>query len=323
MHARAGSTEEPISSAKDLKMSATRAPSATPVESDNRFGERIVIVEDGASASSAAVRWVGARVGRHPADIHVVSPLARADDEAAVHGHQDAADRASLLVRTVAPHARVSAEVLIGDPEKTLGAEALTADVLVIGASHFPLRRDALPLRLAARATCVVVVVPADWAPSGARTVVGASIDAASDAAIDFAADHAKRESKQLHIVHAWELPVTGEFPPPMAGGDGPIPDVQRRALESFTAGVLTNSSDLEVTGAAEQGAPAEVLRSAAAGADLLVVGRRTRSPLTRLLLGSVSHALVQHPPCPVAVVPQPRNPLEVEGGDDTSVARP
>lgn len=301
-------------------MSATRAPSAIPVESDSRFGERIVVVEDGGPASRAAVRWVGARVGRRPAEIHVVSPLARADDEAAVLGQQEAVDRGTLVLHTVAPHATVSAEVLIGDPDETLGAEALTADLLVIGASHFPLRRDALPLRLAARAACVVVVVPSDWAPSGARTVVGASIDAASDAAIEFAAGHAKRESKELHIVHAWELPVTGEFPPPMTGGTGSIPDVQRRALEAFTAEVLTDSSDLEVTSAAEQGAPVEVLREAAEGADLLVVGRRTRSPLTRLLLGSVSHALVQDPPCPIAVVPQPRNPLEVEGGDDSSV---
>jgi nucleotide-binding universal stress UspA family protein len=301
-------------------MSATQAPSVTPVESDSRFGERIVVIEDGGPASRAAVRWVGSRVGRHPAEIRVVSPMARADDEAAVLGQQEAVDRGTLVLHTIAPHATVSAEVLIGDPEDTLGAEARAADVLVIGASHFPLRRDALALRLAAHAACVVVVVPAGWAPSGARTVVGASIDAASDAAIAFAAGHAKRESKELHIVHAWELPVTGEFPPPMTDGDGPIPDMQRRALDTFIADVLTNSSDLEVTRAAEQGAPAEVLRRAAEGADLLVVGRRTRSPLTRLLLGSVSHSLVQNPPCPVAVVPQPRSPLEVEGGDDTSV---
>jgi nucleotide-binding universal stress UspA family protein len=296
-------------------MSTSQASSATPVESGGRFGERIVVVEDGGPGSRAAMRWVGARLGRRPADIHVVSTLARADDNAAIIERQRAVDRGTLVLHTVAPNAQVSGEVLIGDPQKSLLTEALTADLLVLGVSEIPLRHDALPVHLAARAACVVVVVPAEWTPSGARTVVGASIDAASEAAIDFAAAHAQRESRELHLVHAWELPVTGDFPPTAIGGDGSIPEVQHRALETFTAAVRAGAADLEVSSAAEQGAPAVVLRNAAEGADLLVVGRRTRMPLTRLLLGSVSRALVHDPPCPVAVVPQPLLPVEVEGG--------
>ncbi|WP_191281940.1 universal stress protein [Pseudolysinimonas yzui] len=295
-------------------MNASKETSAMPVTSEGRIGERIVVVEDDGPAGRAAVRWVGARVGRHPAEVHVVCPLPRADDQAAVSAHQDAVDRGTQVVHTVAPNAHVSAEVLIGDPEETLAEQARGADLLVIGATDTPLRRDALPLRLASSAECVVVVVPAEWAPSGGRTVVGASIDTASDAAIDFASAHARRGSGHLHVVHVWDLPVTGELPPPMNGDTGSIPDLQRHAIETFTAELSAGSAGLEVTSAVDRGEPADILRAAAEGADLLVVGRRRRGSLTRLLLGSVSHALVQDPPCPVAVVPQPSDPIDVHG---------
>lgn len=282
-------------------------PTAVPVTGETTIGERIVVVDEGGPAGRAAVRWVAERLGRRPADVRVIGSVASA-----------AADAVEVF-RTVAPSASVVADVMAGDPDDSLVTAAETADLLVVGLNADDRgRHHALPERLAARASCVVVVVPEEWAPGGGVTVAGASLDAASDAAIEFAKDHARRERGGLRLVHAWELPVTGEVSFPETTADSSIPEVQRHALEAFAAGV--RSAGLEVTSAAQQGSPVEVLTAAAAGADLLVVGRRTRHPLTRLLLGSVSRSLVQDPPCPIAVVPQPRVPLRTTRDDPRDV---
>src|SRR5690606_30097473 len=57
-------------------------------------------------------------------------------------------------------------------------------------------------------------------------------------------------------------------------------------------------------------GSPAAELVAACAGADLLVVGSRGRSPVAGVLLGSVSRACLHHAPCPVVVV-RPGVPTE------------
>ncbi|MFF6881484.1 MULTISPECIES: universal stress protein [unclassified Streptomyces] len=49
---------------------------------------------------------------------------------------------------------------------------------------------------------------------------------------------------------------------------------------------------------------PAEALLNASRNADLLVVGRRTEPTAAEGRLGPVTHAVLHHARCPVAVVP-------------------
>ncbi|WP_434080567.1 universal stress protein [Sanguibacter sp. Z1732] len=51
------------------------------------------------------------------------------------------------------------------------------------------------------------------------------------------------------------------------------------------------------------RGHPADALREAGKDASMLVVGSRGRSTARSMLLGSISHGVLHHAPCPVAVL--------------------
>ncbi|WP_291824787.1 universal stress protein [Candidatus Microthrix sp.] len=64
------------------------------------------------------------------------------------------------------------------------------------------------------------------------------------------------------------------------------------------------HNSELTIKVDVRQGAPGKVLIDLAVGCELLVVGRRDRSRLRHLVLGSVADQCVRHSPVPVMVVP-------------------
>src|SRR5699024_8736572 len=79
--------------------------------------------------------------------------------------------------------------------------------------------------------------------------------------------------------------------------------DVVEKGLEAQVAPVRAENPDLPLTSFVEPGHAVEVLRRTADGAQLLVVGCRGRSMSRSVLLGSVSHEVLHHAPCPVAVL--------------------
>ncbi len=76
----------------------------------------------------------------------------------------------------------------------------------------------------------------------------------------------------------------------------------------------------MDVETALIEGEPAEVLLRQTDEARLLVVGSRGYGPLRRVLLGSVSSAVVAHAACPVIVVP--RGSGKEAGADELREAR-
>ena len=126
-----------------------------------------------------------------------------------------------------------------------------------------------------------------------------------------WAASEARCRDAPLHAVFAWEPPSTL-----VAGAGWVVPDeatLERCAqeaavrLEDALAPLAGELAGLEVERSVVHGAPAPVLLKAAEGAAALVVGTRGHGGFMGLLLGSVSHQVSHHAPCPVVIVPAPR----------------
>ena len=77
----------------------------------------------------------------------------------------------------------------------------------------------------------------------------------------------------------------------------------ERRLLAERLAGWQQEFPDVKVTRVVTRDRPVRSLLEAAHTAQLLVVGSRGRGGFSGMLLGSTSHALLHHSPCPVAVV--------------------
>lgn len=125
------------------------------------------------------------------------------------------------------------------------------------------------------------------------RIVVGVDRSDASKVALDTAVEQARLRGATLEVVHAW-MPTL----------------VERQAEDeqdhiAFMTNLVTHlPQDLTIEWRLEVGPSAQALLDRAEGAELLVVGARGHGGFAELLLGSTSHQVVTHAPCPVLVVP-------------------
>jgi len=287
---------------------------------------------DGSPGSSAALVWALAEAARCGADVEVVSafpvddywhdPLLadprrvetlRSDTEARARAFVARAisDPAVTAVpRTAA--VEVSFTVAAGEPAEHLVRLARGARLLVVGSRGRGGVRSTLlgsvALHCTTHAPCPVVVVHAPLQPVAARVVVGFDDSPVARAALARAAEEAERRGTALEVVAARQpvvywTDVTAAVPPPV---EESVPEFRRR-VEGLVAGVLGEPLGDGVSVVAEIGRAAEVLERRAEGAELLVVGSRSRSRLSGMVLGSVALHSVVHASCPVMVVrPEP-----------------
>lgn len=150
--------------------------------------------------------------------------------------------------------------------------------------------------------------VPSD-APTErrARVVVGTDGSAGSETALRWAIAYAEQCDSELEVLVAWD------FVAQWAAGANPAwpNDAAHLEADAVTLGERSVAAALDgrtrpawLHVVAVQGTPALALTERARGADLLVVGSRGRGGFSKLVLGSVSKACVQHATCPTVVVP-------------------
>jgi nucleotide-binding universal stress UspA family protein len=133
-----------------------------------------------------------------------------------------------------------------------------------------------------------------------------------SQAALRWALTQASISGSPVTLARAWTIrsaptPATFErgFVPPAAEFEKAVVD----ALAADTASVRAEFPDVDVTLRAVRGPAVNALLSAAADADMLVLGPRGIGGFKGLLLGSVSEQLIQHAPCTTVVVREKSKP--------------
>ncbi len=296
----------------------------------------VVAGYDGSEEARKAVRWAAeeaASRGRGLVVVNVVG-FAPMPDTAAVAGPwpdptfldtgQETAQRhAEALLDDVAqecrrawPELAVSTRLLSGRAPEELALAAQHAELLVIGSSGL----TALP-RLLVGSTATellhdhhrpMVVVRDSQGRSETedrKVVIGVDGSDAGADAIGFAYDFADRHRCVLVAVHAWsDLSLDTIAVNPAAQDLAITQERGLRLLAESLAGHQEHHPDVVVRNVVELDRPARALAEHAEGATLLVVGSHGRGAIRRAILGSVSHAMVHHAPCPVAVVRPHKN---------------
>ena len=183
---------------------------------------------------------------------------------------------------------------------------------------------------------------------------VGYDGSEAAQQAVRWAAEYAATVKSLLRVVHAWVWPVFTKNLGPVKGVEGSGlrhsaetilaegVGLARQAYRPFSdvfpgasAGLNAAPSDAapsddgdraavgpaDVDGVMEAGLPAQVLRSAARDARLLVIGSSGIGGVLGQLAGSVCLDLAGSSPCPLIVIRRPRSPGKpiVAGIDGTS----
>ncbi len=245
----------------------------------------------------------------------VSMPLPQLVDEKAVRAYTN--DHLAELAdecEEVAPGVVVDTRVFDGHPAAVLSEVAREAVLLVVGSSGATgLARvftGSITADLAHHFPGPVVVVR-DAGGDDGRVVVGVDGSVPSDRAVDFAVDFASRHGRVLVAVHATTgLPADALAPGGVWGqglGLGIDAEQLRSSAEALIAKSLEGPLERHPEVRAEQVVsllrPAQALIEQAEGAALLVVGRHGHGAVRRALLGSVSHAMLHHAPCSLAVV--------------------
>jgi nucleotide-binding universal stress UspA family protein len=142
--------------------------------------------------------------------------------------------------------------------------------------------------------------------PDRNQIVVGVDGSPSSQAALQWAADQAIRTGADVEAVIAWEYPA-------VAAGFGlaPAAMVTSSQYREYANKVLTDAisrvtgpgSSVRFSTRVGEGNAAQILLNEAAGEELLVVGSRGHGTFAGAVLGSVSHRVAHHAPCPVVVV--------------------
>ncbi|GAA1636308.1 universal stress protein [Nonomuraea maheshkhaliensis] len=280
------------------------------------MSEPIIAGVDGSRGALAAVLWAADDAARRGCDlriVHVEEPLLHggqpyersADDPVRREGERLLAEAAAMVAES-RPNLHTSTELLFGDPDEILRAQAAEAAVIVVGSRGIGgftgLLLGSVSLGLAGHAPGPVVVVRGTPAVVQGEIVAGFDPEDAVHPALDYAFEEAQARGARLWVVHAWDLPssrVSAAFPLDLEF----IAQARQKHVHDMLSPWLNRYPGVIVTESVFRGNPIAALCETSAHADLVVVGSRGRGVIRSAMLGSVSHGVLHYASGPVAVV--------------------
>lgn len=286
--------------------------------------QAVVVGVDGSASADLAVGWAVEYAAAHACTLRIVAayrPDALTDEVRATTGdiresgphalrvarqHLDDAAR-SATARD--PHLTLEMAPIPGSPTSVLLAESQRAAVLVVGSRRLGRVHRVFSASVgatsAAKAVCPVVVVreAASHSLTGTRVVVGVEGPDSSSAAA-FAFEQADRFGTGLTAVHSWTLNSAdlGSLVSPQAQRQG-LETRSQRLLDEVLAPLTAAYPDMDVRRYVVEGPAPQRLVQLSENARLLVVGSRGLSPLSAMVLGSVSREVITRAHCPIAVI--------------------
>ncbi len=296
----------------------------------NPHARRIVVGYDGSASAGTALDWATGQAERYDLPLTVISVVDYVGMLPGVNGppswlavlQKEADEIASKGEQRARKHADsidISTEACVGQVAGLLISASRSADRLVVGTrGHGGLAGTLLGsvgLALSAHAHCPVVVVRGDpTSPGPDRPVlVGIDDSAGARSALHYAADRAAEAHARL-IVATTYRPVPAQVWAESGyyldlAGSAKFDKLARESASNVTAAGVRSAKerhpDLDAQELVTTGSPAqELVRAAADGCGLLVVGTRGHGGFAGLLLGSVSHGVIHSAPCPVAILP-------------------
>ena len=137
------------------------------------------------------------------------------------------------------------------------------------------------------------------------RIVVGIDGSETSQRALRWALEEGRLRHAAVEVVHTWHSPFGPAYPYGVPAFDPELYEkAARQVLDTALDEEDTAGLPVPVERIVALGGAASVIVETAKGADLVVVGSRGLGGFKGLLLGSVSHQVTHHAPCPVVVIP-------------------
>ncbi|WP_326613976.1 universal stress protein [Streptomyces scopuliridis] len=277
----------------------------------------VVAGADGSDHAARAVLWAADEAAVRQQSLTIVHAigldqalsLAYDNSHAVLSRARTILDEVTAQVSRLHPELSVSTVVTREEAAESLLEAAGGNGTIVVGSRGLggfsALLVGSTGLRTAARASGPVIVVR-DIANTTERTVMAAVRDDRDRDALRFAARTASLRKASLRVVSVWMFLQNVGSMATMVDNLSAVAQSEAEATTHIVAPVRKEFPDLAIAEETMRAVSVPgALAKAAEHADLLVLGARRPTHPISSPLGRVTHAVLHHTPCPLAVVPR------------------